>query len=48
MTKAKRLRQPVFVMLNNHVKSCGVPPCISNKDLGDQHAYHYGYFENEQ
>lgn len=33
----------IFTMYNNHSKSCGTPPVVSNKKSKN----YYGYFENE-
>lgn len=37
------MKNPFFVMMNQHVKSCGDPNVITNDDPQK----YYGYFENE-
>lgn len=37
------MKEPFFIMRNNHVDSCGIPPTITN----DTTSKYYGYFENE-
>jgi hypothetical protein len=36
------MSEPLFLMRNQHVSSCGEPPCYTNDVAGRYH----GYFEN--
>lgn len=48
--KADKLTsKEVFVVYNNHVEDCGVPPKITNRDRArkeGEYGNYYGYFEN--
>jgi len=36
------VKQPFFIMRNNHTDNCGEPPIVTNEPSGT----YYGYFEN--
>lgn len=37
------MKEPFFIMRNNHSENCGTPPTITNETANK----YYGYFENE-